>query len=124
MRIKGLIIGGALAFASLAAPMSADAGISQCKTDKMCVWGNGDYNWLIAAQIHNQGSWLDVFNDANGENNQQDSWANRSASYTGCLADDADGGGDRLTMKKSSSDGDLAWFNSNSTSAMRTKGGC
>lgn len=124
MRVKGWVIAGAMAFAGLAAPTAAQAGLNQCGTNYMCVWGNGNYEWLIAAQVHGQGSWMDVFNDANGENNQQDSWANRSNTYTGCMADDVDGGGDRITMAKASSDPELAWFNSNSKSAMRTKNGC
>lgn len=124
MRLKGMVIAGAMTVAGLAAPVAAQAGINECGDSYMCVWGNGNFDWRIAAQIHGQGSWLDVFNDANNEDNQQDSWANRSNQYTGCLADDADGGGDRLTMAKGSSDPDLAWFNSNSTSAMRTKNGC
>lgn len=124
MRIKGLLVIGALTLSALAAPMTAEAGISQCLSNKMCVWGNNDFEWLLTAQIHGQSSWLDTFNNGAGENNQNDSWANRSATYTGCLADYQDGGGKRMEMKAASSDSDLAWFNSNFADAIRTKGGC
>lgn len=112
------------ASAGVVAAMPADAALSECGTNKMCVWGNNDFKWLLAAQLHGQGDWLDVFNNGKDENDQQDSWANRSAMYTGCLADDVDGGGDRIRMPEASKDNDLAWFNSDSTDAMRTKYGC
>lgn len=124
MRPKALLIAGALTVAGLASPVAAQASLSQCDTNHMCAWGNNDYGWLLANQNHGQGSWLDVFNDGTGENDETDSWANRSALYTGCLAEDVDGGGDRLIMGKTSSDPNLAFFNSDMVSAMRTKNGC
>ncbi len=102
----------------------ASASLSQCTGTNMCAWGNNDFNWLIANQAHGQSNWIDPFNDANGENNQTDSWANRSATYTGCLADSANGDGDRVTMAKASNDNNLAFFNSDEASGMRTKNGC
>jgi hypothetical protein len=90
----------------------------------MCAWGNNDYNWLIAAQVAGQNSWLDVFNDANGENDQTDSYANRSTTWTGCLSEDNDGGGNRVSMPRNSSDPNLASWNSDEASAMRTAYGC
>lgn len=124
MKVKAAIAAGALALSGVAAALPAHAALSQCGTDKMCVWGNNDYEWLIASQIHGQGSWLDPFDNSVDEDNQQDSWANRSVTYTGCLADDVDGGGDRITMAKNSKDPNLAYFNSDSSDAMRTKNGC
>jgi hypothetical protein len=106
----------------LAAPTVADAALSQCTGSKMCVWGNNDFNWLIAAQDHGQGV-IDVFNDANGENNQADSWANRSGTYNGCLYD-GQGTGALLTMGKTSNDNNVSVFDSDKTSSMRTNRGC
>lgn len=122
-RMKTAIFAGVLV-AVVGAPNVAYAALDQCGSNKMCAWGNNNYNWLLAAQIHGQGSWLDVFNNGSGEDNQTDSWANRSATYTGCLAADVDGGGDRIRMAKLDKDPNLAFFNSDEASAMRTKNGC
>jgi len=124
MRIKGLLVSGALAMSALAAPMTAEASLSECGTNYMCVWGNNNYVWLLTAQVHGQSNWMDTFNDGKGENNQNDSWANRSVTYTGCISDYVDGGGKRMQLSPGSSDGDLAWFNSNFADAIRTQGGC
>ncbi len=113
-----------LAFAVVSAPAVADASLSQCAYGKMCVWGNNDYQWLIAAQTHGNYRWVDPFSDANNENNQNDSYWNNSNAYSGCLADGANGGGDRVSMPRGQKDNDLAWFNSNEASSMRTKNGC
>lgn len=82
MHLRSGIVAGAMLAAALATPGVAHASLSQCLTDKMCVWGNNNYEWLIAAQLHGQGV-LDVFNDAAGENDAADSWQNRSNAYQG-----------------------------------------
>lgn len=102
--------------------ISAEATLSQCNSNHMCAWGNNDFNWLIAEQKHGQGSWLDPFSAS--ENDETDSYANRSATYTGCLAQHTGGGGDRVTMAKNSNDNNLASWNSDEASSMRTKYGC
>lgn len=122
IRRKSILLVGALALAGLAAPTAGQAALSDCNNNYMCVWGNNDYVWKLAEQAHGQDSWLDPFNAE--ENDENDSWANRSATYTGCMAEHTNGGGDRLTMAKLSNDNDMAWFNSNETSSMKTKNGC
>lgn len=122
MRSRSLLTVGAIAAACLVAPSSAVASLSECNSNHMCAWGNNDFRWKIAEQYHGQDPWLDPFNAE--ENDETDSWANRSATYTGCLAEHVDGEGDRLTMARASSDGNLAWFNSDMASSMRTKYGC
>lgn len=118
--VKALI----LSLAVVAAPATADAGLNQCRTSRMCVWGNNDYQWLIANQFHGKSYWFDPFNDANGENNQADSYANLSSTYSGCLADGGSGGGDRVSMPRGKKDNNLAWFNADEASSMRTANGC
>ncbi len=113
---------GALALSGLAAPTHAQAYLSDCNANHMCVWGLNDFRWMIAERYHGNSDWLDPFTGE--ENDENDSWANRSVTYTGCMAEHVDGGGDRLTMAEGSSDKDMAWFNSNETSSMRTKYGC
>jgi len=123
MRIRNLVISAALVGTVLAAPVPAEATLSQCASNKMCVWGNNGYDWLLAAQLHNQGL-LDVFNDGLNEDDAADSWANRSASYNGCLYDDEAGQNSLLTMGKVSNDTNMSVFDSDKTDAMRTNRGC
>lgn len=124
MALKKFLVLGVLAASTVVAQPAAHAALSQCADNKVCVWGNNDYEWLLAAQLHGQRSWLDVFNNGKGENNQNDSWANKSSRHDGCGVDKVDGGGDRITFWRDSRDPDLAWFNSNFVSAMRTTNGC
>ena len=121
--LRSGIVAGALLAAALATPGVAHASLSQCLTDKMCVWGNNNYEWLIAAQLHGQGV-LDVFNDAAGENDAADSWQNRSNAYQGCLYDHSDGTHSLLTMPKASKNPNVSWTDSDKTSSMRTNAGC
>lgn len=123
MRIKTIFVAVAFAGAALAAPTAAHASLAQCSGTKMCVWGNNGFNWLIAAQDSGQGI-LDVFNDAKGENDEADSWANRSGTYNGCLYNNSDGTGPLLTMGKVSNDTNVSVFDSDKTSSMRTNRGC
>lgn len=123
MRIRSMIIAAAFAGATLAAPVAAEASLSQCTGTKMCVWGNNGFSWLIAAQAHGQGV-IDVFNDANGENDEADSWANRSGTYNGCLYNNSNGTDGLLTMGKTSNDTNVSVFDSDRTSSMKTNGGC
>lgn len=88
----------------------------------MCVWGNNDVDWLIAAQLHGQGV-IDVFNDGNGENNRADSWANKSNDYAGRLHD-GQGMDALLAMGKVSIDNNVSVVDSDRTSSMRTNRGC
>jgi len=89
----------------------------------MCVWGNNDFVWLIAAQNHGQGV-LDVFNDSKGENDQADSWKNRSVDYAGCLYNHANGRDPLKTMPKGGKDNNMFFADSDKTSSMRTDGAC
>lgn len=123
MRIRAMLVASAMFGTVLAAPVAAQAGREQCQSNKQCVWGNNNFNWLIAAQYHGQGV-VDVFNNANGENNQGDSWSNRSASYAGCLYDGDNGSSALLTMGKTSSDGNMWFGDSDKTSSMKTNGPC
>jgi len=122
MRIRSIAAGGMLLGTVLAAPIAAHASLAQCTGSNMCVWGNNNYDWLLAAQAHGQGV-IDVFNDAKGENNQADSWQNRSNTYAGCLYY-GQGTSALLTMVKASKDDNVSFTDSDKTSSMRTNGPC
>ena len=122
MKIKTVLVAAALVGSGLAAPMTAQASLSQCSSNYMCVWGNTDYIWLIAKQYHGNQSWVDPF--SGDEDNQADSYANYSGTYTGCLAQDLNGGGGRVSMPRGGRDSNLAVWNDNEASSMRTAYGC
>jgi hypothetical protein len=121
MRMK-LAAMGLLAASAVVAPLSASASMSQCGSDHMCVWGNDNYDWLLANQIHGQVNWFDPFGA--GQNNEDQSWANRSSTYTGCVADGAYGSGGTITLSRNGEDPNLAVWNDNQGSSMRTAYGC
>ena len=123
--LKRVLMGATLlALAGISAPVASSASLGQCDTNYMCVWGNNNYEWLIAKQYHGTSSWVDPFNNDTGENNQADSYANYSGTYTGCLADGAEGAGDKVTMPRGGRDDNLAYWNSDEASSMRTANGC
>lgn len=88
----------------------------------MCAWGNNDFAWLIAEQYQGKNYWIRPFSGE--ENDETDSYANRSVTHTGCLAANSDGSGDRVTMPRGSTDNNLASWNSDEASSMRTIYGC
>lgn len=112
----------ALTISGLAAPLAANAALSDCGDTRMCVWGNNDYKWKIADRASGNSSWADPF--TGNENDEADSFANKSGTYTGCLAQHIDGGGDRVTMSRGQYEPNLAYFNSDEASSMRTASGC
>lgn len=87
----------------------------------MCLWGNNDFKRKIADRAGGSGTIVNLSGDANDE---MDSWANRSASYTGCGFGAANGGGDRQTFGRNSNDNNVAPWNSDEISSWRTRYGC
>jgi len=114
------VVGVAMLGSAFVAPAAAHAALSECNSNHMCIWGNNDYQWLIGERYHGGG-----ITDLSGDrNNQMDSWANRSATYTGCMFSGANGSGDRQTMARNSSDNNVASWNSDEVSSWRTSSGC
>ena len=113
----------ALVTGVMSVPLASNAALSQCTGTKMCVWGNNDFEWLIAAQNHGK-DVVDAFNDAAGENNAADSWQNRSNTYSGCLYDGSNGSNHLQTMKKGSKDDNMLFLDADKASSMRTNGPC
>jgi hypothetical protein len=124
MRAKKLFVASVITAAFLGTAIPAQASLSQCRATKMCAWGNNDFNWLIAAQVQGRDSWSDTFNNSNGEDDQTDSWANTSTSWTGCLADHTDGSGNEITMRRNSNDNNVSVLDSDMASSMKTANGC
>jgi len=67
---------------------------------------------------------MDVFNDAAGENDQADSWMNRSSRFDGCLYDHSDGTHSLLTMGRGDERLNMSFLDSDKTSSMRTNRRC
>ncbi|WP_181009222.1 peptidase inhibitor family I36 protein [Streptomyces sp. SM11] len=122
MRAKKVIASTALLFAALAmTPSTANAALSQCNSNNMCLWGNNDFAWLIGERGHGQSSFANLSGEKNDE---MDSWANRSASYDGCMTEHANGGGDKQGMRRASNDNNVSPLNSDEVTSFRTSGGC
>lgn len=120
MRVKAWLVGGIVASAAWATPMVADAGLSECGSNRMCLWGNNDFRWKVADRAHGSGR-ANLSGDANDE---MDSWANRSANYSGCMYEHANGRGDKQGMGKNSKDNNVNPANSDEVSSWKQNGGC
>ncbi|MDX3715578.1 peptidase inhibitor family I36 protein [Streptomyces europaeiscabiei] len=66
----------------------AHASLSECNANNMCMWGNNDFHWLIGERAHGSTTRTNMTGDRNDE---MDSWANRSATHTGCMAEHRNG---------------------------------
>jgi len=47
MRIKKIAIITILALTGLVAIVGAQASLDQCNSNRVCMWGNNDFKWLI-----------------------------------------------------------------------------
>lgn len=121
MQIKMALGGGMLLLTSLAVATPAEAALEDCNSKYMCLWGNNDFKWMLVERYQGGYSWWNLTGD---ENDEMDSWANTSSEYRGCMAEHADGGGSRQTMARVSNDDNVAPWNSDEVSAMRSSGGC
>lgn len=122
MKRMGKLLMGAVAVGALVVPTGAQAALSDCEDTRMCVWGNTDYVWKIADRASGNSTWVDPF--TGDENDEADSFANKSGTYTGCLAQHVGGDGDRVTMSRGQREANLAFWNDNEASSIRTKNGC
>lgn len=122
MRIKTAIAATMFVGASLLTTGGvANAALSECNSNHMCMWGNNDFRWLIGERNHGSTTWTNLSGDKNDE---MDSWANRSATYTGCMAQHSNGSGDRQGMHRGDNDDNVAPWNSDEITSWRTRSGC
>ena len=110
------LIGGTLLFAP---NVAATAAYSDCASDKVCLWGNNDYKWLIHTRNPGKGL-LALTGDAN---NEMDSWGNRTTKNARGY-DKANGTGDCQTFAKGSKDNNVAPWNSDEISSTASNGKC
>lgn len=120
MRAKWLVC-AVVAVAAITAPGIASGSLSQCAAGHVCLWGNNDFQWLIADRTAGSGTITNLYGEAN---NQMDSWANRSSSYAACGYGGANGTGDRQHWGPNSNDNNVAPWNSDEVSSWRTRYGC
>ena len=121
LAIAALVVVALASALGTQAIQSAPAALSDCGGDRMCLWGNNDFQWKIGDRAHGSGTISNLSGDAN---NQMDSWANRSATYTGCMWDDANGAGSSDSMGRNSNDSNVAPWNSDDKTSWRTRYGC
>ena len=123
MKITKFVLSAALLGATLfvAPNVSASAAYSECASERVCLWGNNDYLWMLDERTAGSSTINNLSGDANDE---MDSWANNSGTYAGCMWSDANGSGDRQTLGRNSSDNNVAPANSDEVSSWRTAYAC
>jgi hypothetical protein len=120
MRIKKIAIITVLALTGLVAIAGAQASFSECNSGHVCMWGNNDFQWLIAERDEGNG----LVNLSGERDNQMDSWANRGAYHNASGFGGQNGTGDCQTFAKGKSDNNVAFWNSDEVSSWRTNVGC
>lgn len=120
MRIKLWLAGAMILATALIAPGLASGSLSQCASGHVCLWGNNDFQWLIADRTAGSGTITNLTGEAD---NQMDSWANPS-SYNACGWGAANGTGDAQPFAAADNDNNVAFFNSDEVSSWRTRYGC
>lgn len=122
MRLKSVIVTMALgASVAIGGVSSAEAALSQCTGAKTCLWGNNDYQWYLAGKPNNRG-----LSQLSGEaNNEMDSWANLSTSWSKGYDDPTpDGTSDGCQHWAAvTSDDNVSPLSSDEVSSWRTNGG-
>lgn len=121
MKVSHLIAGAMLAATGVAVAAPATAALSDCTNSKTCLWANNDFGGTRADRNGGEGS---ITNVPSSINNQMDSWANRSGSYTSCGWDGANGTADDQTWGRVSNDNNVSPLSSDEVSSWRTKYGC
>jgi len=87
----------------------------------MCLWGNNDFVYMLEERGAGDST---IINLTGEDNDEMDSWANRSLSYAGCMWSDANGSGDRQTLARNDNDNNVAPANSDEVSSWRTAYAC
>ena len=122
MRIKNLIASAMIVGTGLVlVPGLANAALSECAGNHMCLWGNNDFKWKIGDRDHGDATLTNLSGDANDE---MDSWANKSTTYSGCMWKDANGSGDRQTLGRNQNDNNVSPANSDEVTSWRTAYSC
>lgn len=119
MRPKVLLIALVLVGTALGAAHTTQAAYSDCGGNRVCLWGNNDFRWLIGQRSPGYG-WLNLSGDRDDE---MDSWANRTGT-TSAAYSNYDGHGECQVLWRYSSDDNVAPWNSDQVSSWRTNGGC
>ena len=117
-----MAIVGMLAVSGLGAgATSAFAALNDCDSNHMCMWANNDYAVMIGERNHGEAN---IVNLSTANRDRMDSWANRSATHTGCMYSGLNGTSDKQTMGRVSNDNNVSPLNSDEVKSWRTKNGC
>jgi hypothetical protein len=108
-----------VALSGFSAAGGAQAAFSDCPSNRVCLWGNNDFVYLIAVKAPYEGL-RSLSGDAN---NQMDSWGNRTGRNAAGY-DYSNGTGDCQTFSAGSRDNNVNYWNSDEVSSFRTDRGC
>lgn len=106
--------------ATLASSGAANAAFDDCASNRVCLWGNDNYVWLLTARGPGYGL-LALPND--DRNNQMNSWGNRTTTNARGY-DSSTGTGDCQTFSRGGKDSNVAVWNDDEVSSTATNGGC
>lgn len=120
MKAKPVLAGVILSVSAFVITPPAAASFSQCNSGNVCLWGNNDFDWLLAERL---GGSTSVWNLSNADNNRMDSWGNRST-FSGCGYGGFNGSGDKQTFGAGQRDDNVAPWNSDEVSSWKTRYGC
>jgi hypothetical protein len=121
VRLATLLGGAILIGSGIVAAVPAQAALSDCPADYMCIWAYNDHVGAYAPRVHGQSTILVVPSNLN---DQMDSWANRSATYGSCGWNGANGQGSPQEWDAGTRDNYVNSGNSDIVSSWRTRGGC
>jgi len=119
MRIKKIAIITILAPTGLVAIVGAQASLDQCNSNRVCMWGNNDFKWLIGERAPGGG----LVNLSGDRNDEMDSWANRTVIDAAGYAT-SNGRGDCQTFGRISNNNNVSYWSSDEVSSWRTNRGC
>jgi hypothetical protein len=119
MRLKKTAVIIAIVATGVSLTVTAEAAFSDCNANRVCLWGNNDFQWLIGERAPYGGLVA-----LTGErNDQMDSWGNRTV-VNAAGYEHSNGTGDCQTFTAGQRDNNVNYFNSDEVSSWRTNHGC
>ena len=119
MRIKIALAVAASMVSGLAWATPAMATEAQCLSNRACLFGNNDFDWLISMRTPNAG----LMNMSATVNDKMDSWINRT-NQSARGYEHADARGACQTFSSNTKEPNVSFWNSDEVSSWATDGKC
>ncbi|WP_250035713.1 peptidase inhibitor family I36 protein [Paractinoplanes maris] len=119
MKVRVGLMLAITALSGLAWAAPAAASESECLSNRVCLFGNNDFDWLLSMR----GAGYGNYNLISSVNDKMDSWINRTGTNAAGYSN-ANGSGDCQTFHSNSKDNNVNFANSDEVSSWKTNGGC